>query len=67
MDSDSPIKALQKDATAYLASIIDTSDDAIISKNLQGIITSWNPAAEKMYGYTAAEAIGQHVTLVIPP
>jgi PAS domain S-box-containing protein len=48
------------------ASIVENSDDAIISKNLDGIILSWNPGAEKLYGYTAAEAIGQPVTMLIP-
>jgi PAS domain S-box-containing protein len=49
-----------------LASIVETSDDAIVSKNLDGIITSWNKAAERIFGYSASEAIGQPITLVIP-
>ena len=50
----------------WLASIIDFSDDAIISKNLDGIIRSWNIGAERVFGYSANEAIGQPITLVIP-
>ncbi|MES1166643.1 MAG: PAS domain S-box protein, partial [Pseudomonadota bacterium] len=52
---------------AELAAIVESSFDAIIGKSLTGIITSWNPGAEKIFGYSAAEAIGQPMLLVIPP
>src|SRR5262249_20118526 len=50
----------------WLASIVESSDDVIVSKSLDGIVTSWNKGAERIFGHTAAEAIGQPITIVIP-
>ena len=55
-----------EEATAHLAAIVASSDDAIISKNLDGIVQSWNKSAEHMFGFTAQEAVGKHITLIVP-
>src|SRR3989454_4620882 len=54
-------------AAAHLAAIVESSEDAMISKDLNGIIRTWNQAAERVYGYAAAEAISQPMTMLLPP
>jgi PAS domain S-box-containing protein len=49
-----------------LALVVQTTQDAVLSKDLNGIVTSWNPAAERLYGYSEAEAVGQHISFLIP-
>jgi PAS domain S-box-containing protein len=64
---DSPPQTAFYQSGPFLAAIVASTSDAILSKDLNSIITSWNPGAERMFGYTAAEAIGQPVTLIFPP
>src|SRR5438045_9764133 len=64
---DSTAQEQAESATGRLAAIVESSDDAIVSKNLDGVVTRWNKRAERMVGYTAAEALGQPISLIIPP
>jgi len=69
-DSDEAIRitrAEQVRARDYLASIVESSGDAIIAKTLDGTVTAWNSAAERMFGYSAGEMIGQSITRLFPP
>ena len=60
-------RARRDEIAYYLASIIDSSDDAILTTDLDGIVTSWNRGAERLYGYTAEETIGKPISMLIPP
>ncbi len=60
-------KAAQLLIARRLASIIESSDDAIIGKSLDGIIQNWNAAAERLFGYSSQQAVGRHISLIIPP
>ena len=59
-------KRFEEERTLF-ASIVNSTNDSILSKNLNGFITSWNKGAEKVFGYSAAEAIGNHISILIPP
>ena len=52
---------------SHYAAIVESSHDAIITKNLDGVISAWNAAAERMFGYTEREAVGQPITMIVPP
>jgi PAS domain S-box-containing protein len=56
-----------EEARSHLTAIVESSEDAIISKTLDGIVLTWNAGAERLYGYSAAEAKGRPMTFVLPP
>ncbi|WP_018237223.1 PAS domain S-box protein [Ensifer sp. BR816] len=59
-------KSAEQDSR-YLAAVVESSDDAIVTKNLNGIITSWNKGAERLFGYAAEEVVGKSITILMPP
>jgi PAS domain S-box-containing protein len=59
-------EVVRADASSFLAALVESSDDAIIGKTLEGVIVSWNPAAQRLYGYAAEEAIGSSIGLIVP-
>src|SRR5271168_5200532 len=56
-----------EEARSRLAAIVESSDDAIVAKDLNGIITNWNSSAERIFGYTENEVLGKPITILIPP
>jgi PAS domain S-box-containing protein len=60
-------RKMAEEARAHLAAVVESSDDAIVAKTLAGTITSWNPGAEKLYGYPAVEALGRSMRMLLPP
>src|SRR5690349_6766046 len=60
-------RARRSDRERLFSAVVESSNDAIITKSLDGTITAWNPAAEQLFGYSAAEAVGQKIDLIVPP
>jgi PAS domain S-box-containing protein len=67
MQGENDLESTRGEAQARLAAIVESSDDAIVSKTLQGIIKTWNKGAERIFGWTADEVIGKPITIIIPP
>ena len=67
MNDRPPGTELDRDVADAYAAIVQSSDDAIYSKDRQGLITTWNPAAVRLYGYSVEEACGQHISTIVPP
>src|SRR5688500_14246525 len=65
-DDDDDEFAARDEARARLAAIIESSDDAIVSKTLDGIIRTWNEGARRIFGYTAEEVVGKPITIIVP-
>jgi PAS domain S-box-containing protein len=60
-------RAHHAERESLFSAAVESSSDAIITQSLDGIITGWNPAAERLFGYSAAEAVGQHISIIVPP
>src|SRR5213078_661470 len=67
MGSEQDAERLRVEAQARLAAIIESSDDAIVSKTLDGVIRTWNKGAERIFGWTSDEVVGRPITIIIPP
>src|SRR3954452_407992 len=70
-DPDSPAEQLNPPTAAeiqsHLRAIVESANDAIMSRTVAGVVTSWNKSAERLFGYTAAEIVGRSINLLIPP
>ena len=64
--TDEPERAAEDQLPRFLAAVVDSTDDAVIGKNLDGTIVSWNPGAEALYGYAADEMVGRNISILVP-
>ncbi len=67
LEVETTTRRLAEESRAHLASIVQHVEEAVIGKTLDGVITSWNPAAERIFGYSAEEAVGKSITMLFPP